>query len=169
MPVTPFHGGVGLALKAVAGRRFSFVLFCCTQVAIDLESAYHLFRDEWPVHRFFHTFIGAAIASTVAVFGLRPAVTAVLRHLARRPDLQRWIGAPDISVGTAIVTAIVGCVGHVVPDAIMHADVEPFAPFTSANPFHEALPVGTLHIVLVILGVVGFGMIFLTGRPQKRV
>jgi len=166
LPVTPFHGGIGLAFKGATGRRFSFVLFCCTQIAIDLESAYHLVKGDWPIHRFFHTFIGAAIASTVVVFALRPAVTAVLRHLGRRPDLKRWIGPPEISWQAAVATAIVGCVGHVIPDAIMHSDVEPFAPFTATNPFHDVVGVGTLYLVLVILGAAGLGSISLRHSPR---
>jgi hypothetical protein len=158
MPVTPFHGGIGLAFKGASGRWFSFLLFCCTQVAIDLESGYHLLRGDWPVHRFLHTFIGAAIMSTVGVFSLRPAATAALRYLARSRALARWIGSPEIPWQAAATTAIVGCVGHVIPDSIMHSDVEPFAPFAAANPFFEAVDLGTLHLALVVLGIVGLGL-----------
>jgi hypothetical protein len=77
MPVTPFHGGVGLLGKGLAGPRFSFVAFCATQVAIDCESGYHLLRGEWPVHRFFHTIDGATLMCGAVVLargggGARP-------------------------------------------------------------------------------------------------
>ena len=166
MPVTLFHGGVGLALKAAAGRHFSFALFCCTQVAIDLESAYHLVRGDWPVHRFFHTFLGAAFLSTVVVFAVRAPVTAVLRLLARQPDMRRWIGRPEISWPAAVSTAIAGCLGHVIPDAIMHGDVEPLAPFSVANQFYEVVTVGALHLALVALEVVGLGMFLFSVRGK---
>lgn len=167
MPVTPFHGGIGLALKATTGRRFSFLLFCCAQVAIDLESLTHVVRGEWPIHRFFHTFIGAAILSTVVVFALRPVVVGVLRRLARLPNLGRWVDASAITWRAALATAIGGCVGHVVPDAIMHADMEPFAPFTSDNPLLDLVPVEALHVGLLVLGALG-GAAMLARHRRSR-
>jgi len=167
VPVTPFHGGFGLAFKAATGRSFSFLLFACTQIAIDVESFYHFVRGDWPIHRFFHTFLGAAIVSFVAAFALRRPVAALLRRMAARPDLRRWIGSPEISARAAIVTAIVGCLGHVIPDAINHSDVEPFAPFASGNPFHGLVSLGGLYLGLTILGAAGFGAMSFSGpRPN---
>jgi hypothetical protein len=165
MPVTPFHGGIGLAFKGAAPRRFSFLLFCCTQVAIDLESGYHIVRGDWPIHRFFHTFLGAILVCLIAVFACRLVIRAVQRKLAERPDVRGRIQPAEISWRVAIGTAFIGCLGHVIPDAIMHYDVEPFAPFTTVNPFYEVVSVGALHGALVAIGVVGLGAIL---RNQRR-
>ena len=164
MPVTPFHGGIGLAAKGAAPRRFSFLLFCCTQVAIDLESAYHIIRGDWPIHRFFHTFLGAMLVCLIAVFTCRPVISAVQRRLAQRPDMRRRIEPTQISWRVAVATAIVGCLGHVVPDAIMHSDVEPFAPLSAVNPFYEIVSVGALHWALVAIGIVGLAAILRNQR-----
>jgi hypothetical protein len=68
MPVTPFHFGPGLLGKAVVNRYFSFTSFAITQVVIDVETAYHLVRNEWPLHRAFHTMLlGTAVGVVVGV------------------------------------------------------------------------------------------------------
>jgi membrane-bound metal-dependent hydrolase YbcI (DUF457 family) len=43
--------------------------------------------------------------------------------------------------------------GHVIPDAIMHSDVRPLAPFSDENPFLGAVSLGSLHLALVVMGV----------------
>jgi hypothetical protein len=107
MPVTPFHGGVGLLAKGIARGRISFVAFCAAQVLIDLESGYFLLTDDWPFHRFLHTLIGAAAACGAAVWLCRlaarwwtgrPDSTSVLMRLARR-DLDVLL-TPAGVVGT---------------------------------------------------------------------
>src|SRR5437867_12379632 len=68
MPATPFHFGPGLLGKAVVTRYFSFTSFAITQVVIDVETAYHLVRNEWPLHRAFHTMLlGTAVGVVVGV------------------------------------------------------------------------------------------------------
>src|SRR5713226_309318 len=68
MPVTPFHFGPGLLGKAVVNRYFSFTSFAITQVVIDVETAYYLVRNEWPLHRAFHAMlVGTAVGVVVGV------------------------------------------------------------------------------------------------------
>jgi hypothetical protein len=76
MPFTPFHFGSGAAIKAVLPGRFSFVVFCQAQLITDLESAYHLVRGDYPVHRFFHTYLGATFVALVCA--------GIARVLSRR-------------------------------------------------------------------------------------
>ncbi|MCI0354322.1 MAG: hypothetical protein L0099_04665, partial [Acidobacteria bacterium] len=59
MPFTPFHFGPGATVKAMAAQHFSLTVFAFAQVAIDLEPLYFMLRDEDPLHRFFHTYVGA--------------------------------------------------------------------------------------------------------------
>jgi hypothetical protein len=62
LPVTPFHFGPGLALKGAAAPMFSWSAFAVAQVVIDCETIYYLVKRGYPVHRFFHSFLGAAVA-----------------------------------------------------------------------------------------------------------
>lgn len=70
MPVTPFHGGIGLACKGPLGARFSFTVFVATQIVIDLESGYFLFTGQYPVHRFLHTFLGSLVSLHLGLIAL---------------------------------------------------------------------------------------------------
>lgn len=142
----------------LAGGRLSFLGFSATQVALDLESGYYLLRDEWPFHRFLHTAAGATVACGVAVWlcrrlavawKLRPYPRSTLGRLARR-DLDA-LSSPAGAVGTAVL----GVVGHLIPDGIMHFDVRPFAPFTDANPFHGTVSLSALHWSLITMGTLG--------------
>ena len=166
MPVTPFHGGIGLACKGPLGARFSFTIFAATQVVIDLESAYFLFTQQYPVHRFLHTFLGASLACLLVALTLRGPCEMLLRSV---PD-DAWPGwidrDPSISRVTALQSAFVGMLGHVVPDAVMHADARPLAPFSDANPLLNAVSLSALHLALVGLG--GLGLVWLLAAAWFR-
>src|SRR3954467_8553094 len=88
MPFTPFHFGPAAALKAAAPTHFSFTIFCYSQVVTDLESGFYLFRGEYPVHRFFHTYLGATLVGFACAPTGRP-----LSQLAFRV-LLGWFPAP---------------------------------------------------------------------------
>jgi membrane-bound metal-dependent hydrolase YbcI (DUF457 family) len=169
MPVTPFHGGIGLLAKGLLRDKVSFLGFFSVQAAIDLESAYHLARDEWPVHRFFHTFVGASLASVAVVLACG-FIGRRLRQTPPRLTLSGVIRADLAAAGTAVgaaVTALLGAVGHVLPDAVMHPDMQPFAPFSNTNPFYAAVSLGTLHSSLVIGGVLG-ALLFVLRAPRRE-
>ena len=162
MPVTPFHGGIGLLAKGVLGRRFSFIVFCATQGAIDCESAYHLLRGDWPVHRFFHTLLGATIISAAAALVCR--IVAI-----------RWPGSSPAdlriarSIPVLLTTVAAGVLGHVIPDGIMHSDVVPLAPFSAENPLFDLIGLGTLHAALVLAGVAGLILLILRRKWRRQV
>src|ERR1035437_9399431 len=65
MPFTPIHMGVGMAAKAVAQKHFSIVVFGLTQIAFDLEVLWRLARHDYPLHTFWHTYLGATIIAVV--------------------------------------------------------------------------------------------------------
>jgi hypothetical protein len=77
MPFTPFHFGLGAALHAVAPRNVSFLAFCAVNVLMDIEPLYFLLTNQLPLHRFFHTYVGATVILTA---------TAVLFTLPRKSE-----------------------------------------------------------------------------------
>lgn len=145
MPFTPFHFGPGVAIKAAIPKSFSLVVFCGTQVFVDLETGYYLLRHEYPLHRFLHTFLGAVVAGAICgVLGFG------LFRLA-----GRWRADLRISWSCAFLSSFIGSFSHVLLDGIMHQDLQPFAPWSSANPFLGWVGLAALHGFCMIAGVVG--------------
>ncbi|MFZ6780158.1 hypothetical protein ACO0LD_25275 [Undibacterium sp. Ji83W] len=150
MPVTPFHFGLGAALKAAAPARFSFLSFAAVNVFIDVESFYNLTHGRFPVHAFFHTYLGAPLMA-----GFTILLFLLARWCARRfylPNFYRW---QQLSLLQVSLGAILGALSHVVFDSIMHADIQPLHPFSDENALYEIIPLMYLHLLCVFLGVLG--------------
>lgn len=147
MPVTPFHMGPALLVKAAAPRRFSLVIFGVSQVAIDVEPLVGLFRGAAVLHGFSHTLTGATLVAIASVVVGRPLCERVLRMLNGRPTA---IGATAAWSG-----AFIGTYSHLVLDGMMHLDMKPFAPLTDANPILGAMSVLGIYLSCVLSAVIG--------------
>lgn len=173
MPVTPFHGGVGLIAKGLLGRRFSFATFCVTHVVIDCETGYYLLRGEWPVHRFFHSFVGATLVCSAVVLACRSIAGRLPISGRAGANPLGWIRADFAALASrraAVLTGAAGVLGHVVPDGIMHSDIRPFAPVSAGNPLFGVLSLSALHLSLIASAFVGAVLLILRAnwRDRKR-
>jgi hypothetical protein len=161
MPVTPFHFGAGALAKAMAPRLVSFSAFVCAQVVIDCETAYFmLWRHEWPFHRLAHTLLGGSIVGATvgaALYGM---------GLLWRRSVPADVAAGELARVPALTGGIVGGLSHSILDAIMHDDVRPFAPFSSANPLLDIVTLPALHAGLVMAAVIG--IVVLSIRATRR-
>ena len=157
MPFTPFHMGPGLAIKAVAPKRFSVLMFGLAQVAIDIEPGLGLILGWDRLHGWTHTYAGA-LAIALLVLPLKPVAGWILRRWnaeLRHHGLQRLASGDGIGWGAAAAGAFVGTLSHVALDSFMHADMTPFAPWSAANALLAAISLSTLHAACVVLGIVG--------------
>jgi membrane-bound metal-dependent hydrolase YbcI (DUF457 family) len=158
MPVTPFHFGPGLVLKAVGRHYFSFSVFCLVQVVIDTEVMAATLSGTYPLHRTLHTYLGATgVALLCIVFG-RPlciwAKRAWNRHLDAK--LKTWLWLPEpISLFAAVTGAFLGAYSHVFLDSFLHADMHPFAPFSNRSPLYGEISYPLMHLLCFLLGVLG--------------
>jgi membrane-bound metal-dependent hydrolase YbcI (DUF457 family) len=148
-------------VKGVAARVFSWTAFVASNIVIDFESLYYLERNEWPVHRKLHTFVGAGIVGVAVAI----ALIAVVAVLPRR-WFEGWSTARRAEVSRAGIVsgALVGALSHPVLDGIMHSDIEPFQPWTAANPLHGVVGLAALHLGCLIAGVVG--LVLLLARKR---
>jgi hypothetical protein len=164
MPFTPFHFGPGLLVKAIAPRAFSLATFVATQVVIDLESVYHLVRQNWPVHRQLHSLFGATIV------GLAVGLAAWVAGAALR---GRFRAAPpahaEVSLVGTISGGVVGGISHSILDGMMHGDVRPYWPLSDAPGWGGIVSVGSLHLACVLTGVLGGIILWLSWRRRLAV
>lgn len=159
MPFTPFHFGPGVLVKACAPRHVSFTVFAFTQVLIDVEPLYFMLRGEHPIHRFFHSYIGATLVLLAAYFLGRPiaGVALALSKGELKPTTSSLLAAfRSIPRAAALVGAIAGAYSHVLLDSFMHTDAHPFAPFTESNQLLLIIATGELHVYCTVAGLLGF-------------
>ena len=150
MPITPFHFGPGLLLKAASPGRVSLTAFIAANVVIDIESGVNLVAGRYPVHGPLHTFLASSVAGLVVgalVFGVA----------GRLGWTRRWPG--ETAKRPALLGGWLGGASHVLLDGVMHRDIRPFLPFTDANPLLRVVDLSTLHLFCVATGVLGLAWI----------
>lgn len=158
MPLTPFHFGPATVVKASSPKYFSLAAFGLTQVIIDIEPIFYISQGMWPIHRFFHTYIGAtAVAVFVILFGRRICEGLLRLWNSRLSDDQRaWLGLNTRISSTAMITgALFGAYSHVFLDSIMHSDVRPFAPVSDDNKLLYIISIERLHQVCTVTAILG--------------
>jgi len=172
MPVTPLHMGPGLAVKAVAGRHFSLMVFGFSQVAIDIEPLVRIVRGDAILHGFTHTYLGATLIAIVSVAVGRPVCQYLLRYWNPDPSspFLNWLPAPRVIPWPAAFTgAFVGTYSHVFLDSIMHSDMRPLAPLLEGNALLSVITIDMLHLVCVLSGVLGILLMFAVFHVRRRI
>lgn len=150
--------GPGLAIKALAGRRFSVLTFGIAQVAMDIEPLVGLVRGSSVLHGPTHNYLAAvAIAVVVAFVSLTVG----------RPILRRWnqelsfyglawlVEAESLAPAPVLTGAFVGTLSHVILDSVMHSDIAPLAPWSDANALLGFVSVSALYQFCVLTGLLG--------------
>jgi membrane-bound metal-dependent hydrolase YbcI (DUF457 family) len=164
VPFTPFHFGPGAVVHSVAPQHLSFLAFCGANVLVDVEPLYYMLTHQYPIHRFFHTYVGATIAGVIFVL-----LFALVQRFAM--PLLRILRLGDLSVRAVALGAFAGTYSHVLLDSMMHPDMRPFAPFSDANPLLTAVSLHALHGFCLVAGVVGLAIIFArrlrSARPSR--
>lgn len=139
MPVTPFHLGPAVIVKAACPRWFSLGVFAIVQAALDVESVGNIVAGRYPVHGGLHTLPGALLLSA--------AVIVPARHVVARFFPVSWTAA--------ITGALVGGSSHVLLDAVIHPDVVPFAPWLAGNALFVAGSFVWMHVGCAAAGLLG--------------
>jgi hypothetical protein len=158
MPFTPLHMGPGLAFKAVGGRHFSLMMFGFSQVMMDLEPLIRMIRGDSVLHGVTHTYLGATAIGLASVLIGKPFCQWLLDRV--RPDaslgMLTWMRGSGRSTSTsAIVGAFFGTYSHVALDSVMHADMQPLAPFSNDNALLRIVAVDAVHASCIAAGVIG--------------
>lgn len=158
MPFTPFHLGAAMLVKPVAGSRFSVISFGLAQVLIDIEPGIGMLRGADVLHGASHTVIGAVLIA-VLVARVSPWLSFRLvkwwNHQVRQYQLD-WLAEPaSASKSAAMAGAFYGTFSHLALDCLMHHDMHPVAPFSSANPLIDLVSHDGVYQLCLLMGVLG--------------
>lgn len=158
MPFTPLHMGPGMAIKLLADRHFSLCAFGLAQVAIDIEPLVRILRGDARLHGPSHSYAGAIL---LAVLLYPLAVWLCPRLLKLWPPRigdtpLSWLAAElPIPRHALALGLLLGTCSHVAIDSVMHADLEPWWPLHSGNPWLLVIGIDSLHLACLLSGVIG--------------
>lgn len=163
MPITPFHFGPGALLHTVVPERISFLAFCSANVLIDLEPLYYMVTGQYPLHRFFHTYVGATIimVATTAIF-------LALFQLSSKVKLFNIFNWQSLATSQIWLGAAAGSYSHIVLDSVMHPDIAPLSPFSEANNLFLIIPLRELHLFCVFSAFLGLSILGVRYFVRKR-
>lgn len=150
MPLTPYHLGPGVAIKAAARSRLSLIVFGWTQVLMDIQPLVVMLTGEGRLHGFSHTLLGATGIGAVAAATGKVALDATSDLVPRRMR-----GALRTGWAVALGSGLLGAYTHLALDSVMHSDVRPLFPASDANPLLGVVSLGGLHLALVVSGALG--------------
>lgn len=171
MPFTPLHMGPGLAIKAIAGRRFSVLTFGIAQVAMDIEPLVGLVRGSSVLHGPTHTYLAAFVIAIVVATVSPPICRPILRRWNRELLFHRlgWLVEPESFAPLPVIAgAFVGTISHIILDSIMHSDISPLAPWSDANALLDLMSIGALHQFCILAGLFGVvGWLSVAWRKQR--
>lgn len=102
------------------------MVFGWAQIVMDTQPLVVLLTGEGHLHGITHTYLGAAILAVLSALTGKYLGELGLRLL----KMLRYV---PIRWPVAFVSAFVGTYSHVLLDSVMHADVQPFAPLSTAN------------------------------------
>ena len=161
MPFTPLHMGPGLLVKSLLQGSFSLMVFGWTQIIMDIQPLVVIFTGQGHLHGFSHTYLGATLLGIACALSGKYLAQFGLRLMGRVQYLPiSWI--------VAITSALIGSFSHVLLDSLMHADVEPFAPFMQTNPFLGFISIETLHKFCLYSGLIGAGLYLAVSSYLKK-
>lgn len=159
MPVTPFHLIAASPIKAIIPTKFSWSVFCLTNIIIDLEPITCFLITLEPRHLFFHTIIGATLVSMfAATYGRKLCeMTIEIWNEEIKDNLEaKWLTFnKPISKTAAWSGALIGAWTHLFLDSLMHDDIKPLSPFYLENPLLGKVEILHLHLICIGLSIIG--------------
>lgn len=164
MPFTPFHIGPGILIKSLLKGSFSLMVFGWTQIVIDIQPLIVLITGKGNLHGFTHTYVGATLIAILAALSGKYLSELGLKMLR----ITENDASISITWWVVLLSAFIGSFSHVLLDSIMHADVEPFFPFTLDNQFLGIISMSMLHIFCLYSGLIGAAIYFAVSWHLKR-
>lgn len=159
MPFTPFHWGPSSWIGFLFHRRLHFFAFLVASVIVDIEPfLVLLFKFNYPLHGFFHSFMGATIAAVLLAFILNKAQSFM------KSCMRPFGVTQEVSLKGLLGACLFGAYLHVFLDAFLYTDIQPFFPF-QWNPFYEKVTSAWMYGFCLISFVVG-ALLYFTKKDK---
>lgn len=142
MPFTPFHLGPALVIGIIFIYYLDFPTLLVASVILDVEPFLVLLLDlNYPLHGFFHSFLGGTIIILLLsfiLFKIRPMLNPITDFFKLKQNS---------SFLNILAASIVGIFSHILLDAPLYTDIQPFFPL-NLNPFLDTseLPGVTIYL-----------------------
>jgi membrane-bound metal-dependent hydrolase YbcI (DUF457 family) len=150
--------GPALAIGFPLRKYIHAPTFILANVIVDVEPLLALFfRLDYPLHGYLHTFVLAfflGIGLSLVMFFFEKYLQSIYKLFLLETDSNPRIGA-------FIVAGVFGAMLHVLLDAPLYSDIQPFYPLTTANPMLGAVSSSQVYAGTIWAGV--FGIVFYAG------
>ena len=150
-----------MLLKSLMRGSFSLMVFGWAQILMDIQPLLVMITGKGHLHGFSHTFVGASLIAIVAALSGKPIIDALIRskRFGFADSDRALLGIGDrLDWMVTVTSAFIGSFSHVYLDALVHADLQPFYPFASSNPWLGVIGFDALHKLCIYLGLVGAGI-----------
>jgi len=128
MPFTPFHLGPSLLIGVIFFPYLFIPSILLGSIIVDIEPLTFLILDLPVLHLFFHTFFGATLLALLGAFFL-----FLLRGVFEK-IMTFFLLPQTVSPLNITIAALVGAYSHIVLDAFLYPEMQPFWPLIG-NPF----------------------------------
>lgn len=154
LPFTPFHWGPSSWIGLIFFKIFDFPTLIISSVIVDIEPLYVLiFNRSLPIHGLLHTFLGGsilAILTAIICFLLKKQIKKVMKLF--RLD-------QNTSFKKIILTSFIGVYLHILLDAFLYKDMNPFYPIIG-NPFFNLFSSFQVYLFSSLSFLIGFIIYF---------
>jgi hypothetical protein len=153
MPFTPFHLGPALAIGLPSKKYMHTPTFILANVVLDVEPLMVLvFGLNYPLHGYLHTIALAVVVGallSIAMFKLGGIFSPFFKTLRLETD------AP-LRFRAYLFAGIAGTALHVLMDALIYSDIQPFFPWASNPLLNLSVTNSDVSLACVLLGFFGF-------------
>ena len=152
MPLTPFHLGPALFFGLLFFRLINLPTFLIANVVVDFEPFLVLFLGlNYPLHGFFHSFLGGAIIAIILALAMIRMNKPVQKIMSTFKLGQKY------SKRSIWLASFSGIYLHILLDSILYTDIKPFFPLDTNPLYNGSMFVGfeiySLCVILFILGL----------------
>lgn len=139
MPFTPFHWGPPSWMGLLFFHLFHLPTLLIASVIVDVEPFLVVVFDlNYRLHGYLHTFLGGTVVAvllTVVMYLLRNPIDKLMRAFKL---------GQTTTLAQVLWTSLFGVYLHILLDAPLYKDIQPFYPFTS-NPLYGVVSGSTVY------------------------